>query len=251
MNEAFKSIKNPKYMKILFVLTITFAVIGAFILKRSLSWYDLTPELRGYLRHGGMRSYSGTQLFLPSPFEMYLLDTREELWPDHFNDQYPLSPDKLPELYSKTKRVGRIDRLSSPDFEMARQRSVLQYSNHIESLKSTMKMVDAKTVENEEECSPMMQDTLFRVSRAWPELKAPFHSYIEKCQPESLHVKWDKLLVAISKQDSENLRIIAKEFQASVAVQKGEFSRWFAMEAFQWGHVMAAKIEARDKEESN
>ncbi len=247
MNEFYRALKQHKYSKIIAILILLFASVGGFLLNRSLSWYDLTPELKMYLRHGGTKTFSNAQLFLPSPLELYLLDTNESLWPDTFNPQQTLSPDKLPELYTLALKAGHFDAVTPSEIEQARQRSVMVHTGHLDALQSTLSKASPKQIESETECSPMMQDTLFYMGVAWPELNNSFIAYLKKCDSKNLHLFWNKLKTSIENGDAAKLREISLELQKNMENLKGEFSRWLTMEVSQWAHIMAANIDSKTK----
>jgi len=238
MNDFYASLKETKYLKILILLIVVFVSLSTFLLVKRLSWYELTPDLRSFLRHGGSGTFASAQIFLPSPVERYFLDQKEELWPDAFNSGNTLSPDQLPKLYTLAAKL-RWDSMSPAEIEMARQRSVLYHTNHLDQFRETLVRADESTIRNEKECSPLMKDTMFRMADAWPELGNAVQDYFLKCDPQSLEVKWATLLKFARNGDADKVNEMAMELQQGVQTEQGEFSRWFLLEAYQWAHIVA------------
>jgi hypothetical protein len=89
---------------------------------------------------------------------------------------------------------------------------------------------------------------MYRISQIWPQHLKDVQGYFGRCAPQGVHLLWWELQAALQKKDPEALRAIGQKFQAQMNAFPGQWSRWFALEAFQIAHVMAARIqEAGDK----
>lgn len=243
MQDTWKSLKSNKNWPILALFLLFF--VGAFVwlLLRNLDDYRLNSNTLAYYRSESRLVKLPAQVFLPSPLEVHLLDTEQALWPDLFHPQNRLEPIRLPDFYSQAERLPSMIQVSRAELESARQRSVLQHAGRVDELRLSFTKPKVEAIEQESECSPLMQETLYRVAIAWPELEESTYSYLERCDPLNLHVKWDRLVKSLRAGDIEGLNAASQSFQADFSRHRGEWSRWFAMEASQLAHVMSARLQ--------
>lgn len=243
MQDMWKSLKSNKNWPIVGLFVLFFVAVFVGLLLRTLEDYRLSPDTRPYYRAESRLASLPAQVFLPSPLEVHLLDTEESLWPDLFNPEERLEPIRLPDFYSAAARLPSMIQVSRIELEEARQRSVLQHAGRFEELRSSFTQPTEEDIQNETECSPLMQETLYRASVAWPDLEDSTLAYLQRCDPMNLHVKWKQLVRALRQGDVSGLEAASKLFQQDFSKHRGEWSRWFSMEASQLAHVMSARLQ--------
>ncbi len=244
MRDFLEFLRRPKPSLPLIGFVLVLGTLGVLLLVSRLAWFELTPESRSF-----WQGSSRAGLFVPSPLEAYFLDTREELWPDRFNPKDPLRATEIPAFYTHFIRQNRWDVISPFELEGARQWSILANSQHLNELKALLKQPSSLSIRSEKECSPLMQETLYRISQVWPEYLKDIRVYFAGCAPRGIHLLWWEFQAALEKEDPESLRAIGLKFQAGMNDYPGQWSRWFALEAYQIAHVMAARFEERATKE--
>ena len=237
MRDFLEFLRRPRFSFAMLALILFLLFFGVWILRSRLSWFALNTENLSF-----WKSDEKAGLFVPSPLEAYLLDSREEIWPDTFNPRRPLKVGEIPVFYTQVSSQNRWDILSPIEFEEARQWSVLANSEHIEELRALLKKPDPAAIRAEKECSPLMQETLYRISQAWPENLKEVQAYFARCAPKGVHLLWWDLQAALKSEDPQALKAIGQKFQEGMNTFPGQWSRWFALEAYQIAHVMAARI---------
>jgi IS5 family transposase len=231
-------LRSPKLSIPLFILLLSFATLSVILLKSRLSWYELSPDYLSYLR-----SQERALLFAPSPLEVFLLDSRPELWPDVFHPNNPVRAQRIPRLYTVANNTEKWQSFSRIELEEARQMSILVAGAHWQDLRERLKKPRPQDIRAEKECSPLMQETLYRISQAWEELLPDVKIYMQRCHPKSIHLLWWDLQAALLAKNTVELRRIGEQFQLQMNDFEGEWSRWFALEAYQLAHIMAVRFE--------
>lgn len=238
MRDFLEFLKRPGASFPVFAPILALLVFGYFTLNSRLSWFEVNAETRGF-----WKSKDKAGLFVPSPLETYLLDTRETLWPDLFNTKNPLRVADVPTLYRDVARQAHWDVISPFELEEARQWSVLANSGHYDELRSVLKKPTSGSIRAEKECSPLMQETLYRISQAWPEFLKDIRVYFAGCAPHGVHLLWWELQAALERKDPDALKAVGQNFQIKMNDFPGQWSRWFGLEAYQIAHVMASRFQ--------
>lgn len=237
MRDFLNFLRSPKLSVPLISFALAFVVLGVIILKMHLSWYELTRDFLAFAR-----SKETPELYVASPLEASFLDTYEELWPDTFNPSNPLRAARLPSFYSKVREMNRWELLSSREFDEVRQWAILMASGQIDQLKKRLKKpASGQDLRDVQECSVMMQETLFRVTQVWTEFEPDFKLYMDRCGPFQAHSLWFEFQRVLASGDLEALKAVSLKFQENMNSYPGKWTRWFALEAYQLAHIMVAR----------
>jgi hypothetical protein len=231
-----------------------FVSIGLSIV--ALRWHlraaTLSPEFLAF-----ERSKRQAQLYVPSPLESYALDRVPDLWPGIFSKDTPPRAEEMPLFYTRLARDAAFSALSSGQIEQARQWSMTASAQHLESLGDLLlaNPQDQKPSNfqqalalfhptRDDQCGLAAQERAFRLGQAFPRWRGDARAHFARCAPTALQALWWDLEAALVTRDQEPLRKAAEAFQIQMKESEGDYARWFALEAYQLGHVVAVQGEA-------
>lgn len=225
-------------------LTASFAALRWHLAAATLSEERLNFE----------RSRLSAQLYVPSPIEAYALDRVPALWPEHFSRERPPRAEEMPAFYSKLAGDSAFTGLSNGDIERARQWSTTASALHLESLgdlllanpqdKKPGNFRDALSLafpKRGDQCGLGAQERAYRLGQAFAHWRPQARAHLASCSPTSLQVLWWDLEAALVAEDETAIRAAASAFQVQMKESQGDYARWFALEAYQLGHVVAVQ----------
>ncbi len=200
------------------------------------------------------RSKLQAQLYVPSPLEAYAFDRVPALWPEMFSRERPPRAEEMPAFYTQLAQDPSFTGLTNGDIEHARQWSTTASALHLESLgdlllanpqdkkPETFKAALALAFATpSEQCGLAAQERSYRLGQAFPKWRKDARAHLAACAPVSLQVLWWDLEAALLSKDEAAIRQAATAFQVQMKESKGDYARWFALEAYQLGHVVAVQ----------
>ncbi len=177
-------------------------------------------------------------LYIPSPFEIYILSNKEDLWPKRFSTTSPLVAERIPEFYSAVKKLENRPEITDRELEIMRFWSVMVNANHMKILQDVLISNSKKATfvhvmnsglgGDSRECSLFKQEKAYRLYQFNPEIyeKEAF-AYLSKCDKENVLIEWKQLEKAMIKKDMGQVEILTEKLRTQGNVPDRKWTSWF------------------------
>lgn len=164
----------------------------------------------------------GFILYVPSPYELLMINENKDLWPRRFSRQMPPSVTDLPTIYYSFLKANPRDK-SNVDFfrSLAMIASLEEWDafKDILSFKLQFKKNTVVTPKNlsqwvkGEKCSIYAQEVAYRLLQWQPAMLGEILSFFNSCDASSFHSFWLKVLMEQKSHDLERLKNLQKLIQ--------------------------------------
>ncbi len=174
-------------------------------------------------------------LYVPSPYELLMINENKDLWPRRFSRQMPPSVTDLPTIYYSFLKANPRDKASVDFFRsLAMTASLEEWDafKDILSFKLQFKKNTVVTPKNlfqwlkGEKCSIYSQEIAYRLLQWQPQMLSEVFSFFKSCDSNSFHSFWLKVLMEQKSNDLERLKSLQNLIQArreKVSTEKYEY----------------------------
>lgn len=162
-------------------------------------------------------------LYVPSPYELSMINESKDIWPRRFSRQMPPSLMDLPLIYFSFLKAHPRDKREIDFFRsLAMTANLEEWSafRDILSFKLQLKKNTTITPKNllhwvrGEKCSLFAQEVAYRVLQWQPDLLSEIYSYYQSCDSSSFHSFWLKILIEQKNKDLEKLKNLQNSIQS-------------------------------------
>ena len=162
-------------------------------------------------------------LFVPSPYELLMINENKDLWPRRFSRQMPPSVTDLPTIYYSFLKANPRDKANVDFFRSLAMTASLEEWNafkDILSFKLQFKKNTVVTPRNlfiwlkSEKCSVYAQEVAYRLLQWQPGMLGEILSFFNSCDASSFHSFWLKVLTEQKSNNLEKLKNLQNLIQA-------------------------------------
>jgi len=174
-------------------------------------------------------------LYVPSPYELLMVNENKDLWPRRFSRQMPPSVTDLPMIYYSFLKANPRDKTNIDFFRsLAMTASLEEWDafKDILSFKFQFKKHTVVTPKNlfqwvkSEKCSIYGQEVAYRLLQWQPEMLGEILSFFNLCDASSFHSFWLKVLMEQKSNNLEKLKNLQNFIQArreKIAIETYEY----------------------------
>jgi len=174
-------------------------------------------------------------LFVPSPYELLMINENKDLWPRRFSRQMPPSVTDLPTIYYSFLKANPRDKANVDFFRsLAMTASLEEWDafKDILSFKLQFKKNTVLTPKNlfqwvkSEKCSIYAQEVAYRLLQWQPEMLNDVFSFFNSCDSNSFHSFWLKVLTEQKSSNLERLKNLQNLIQTrreKIAIETYEY----------------------------
>ncbi|MEZ4815095.1 MAG: hypothetical protein R3A80_07810 [Bdellovibrionota bacterium] len=162
------------------------------------------------------QSYS---LFVPSPYELSMIEGDRDVWPRRFGPKQPLELSDLPNLYSLYGRKHSAQRSEVDFFRTVAMTATLEQWETFKSVLGFRIRLDKVTPDSllkwakSEKCSLYGLESAFRIVQ-WDATKLPeVRALFQKCDPNSFHTLWFEVLSVMASKNADQMRALKDKIQ--------------------------------------
>jgi hypothetical protein len=159
------------------------------------------------------KSTTKLSLFVPSPFELSMINSEKDIWPRRFGPKQPPQSSDLPLIYSTFMRRHPAQKDELSFFRTLGMTATLgEWDTMRDSL--NFRINDPNAVKNpttllnwvkKEKCSAYGMDVAFRLVQWEPKMLPNVKDVYAKCDPHSFHTFWFGLVQALESKDKQQI----------------------------------------------
>lgn len=184
------------------------------------------------IRHVNSQSFV---LYVPSPYELLMINENKDLWPRRFSRQMPPSVTDLPTIYYSFLKANPRDKTNVDFFRSLAMTASLEEWDALKdilSFKLQFKKNTVVTPKNlfqwlkSEKCSIYAQEVAYRLLQWQPEMLGEILSFFKSCDSNSFHSFWLKVLMEQKSNDLEKLKNLQNLIQTrreKIAIETYEY----------------------------